>query len=142
MRLNSPSRLLCALALVHALPGAYGVADAAPVVGSYTCVVPRALLCEGCASQLAIRLLPGGGCRVSFTTPSPGAEASPAGGAPEQAPFTFVIEPGPAAAAPAARRAATAGHWRSRLAARRQPLAEAKAAHARCFVFNSNEYCE
>jgi len=135
MRLTSSPRLLCALALLHALPGAYGVADGAPIAGPYTCAVPRALLCEGCASQLAIRLLPGGGCRISFTSPSPGAQASPAGAAPQQASFTFVIEPGPAAGA-------TPGHWRSRLAARRRPFAEAKTAHARCFVFNGNEYCE
>jgi hypothetical protein len=142
MRLESSPRLLCALALFLALPDAYAVADGAPVAGPHTCAVPRALLCEGCASQLTIRLLPSGGCRISFTAPSPGAEASPTGGAAGQAPFTFVIEPGPAAGAAAARRTAMPGRWRSRLAARHKPLAEAKAAHGRCFVFNSNEYCE
>ena len=135
MRLTSSPRLLCALALLNALPGAYGLADAAPIAAPYTCAVPRALLCEGCASQLAIRLLPGGGCRISFTTPTPGVQASPAGATPEPAPFTFVIEPGPAAGA-------TLGHWRARLAARHKPVAEVKSAHARCFVFNANEYCE
>jgi hypothetical protein len=134
MRLTSSPRLLCALAFLNALPGALGVADGAPIAGPYTCAVPRALLCEGCASQLAIRLLPGGGCRISFTAPSPGAPTSPSGAAPE-APFTFVIESAPAAGA-------TPGHWRSRLAGRHKPLAEARTAHARCFVFNGNEYCE
>jgi hypothetical protein len=97
--------------------------------------VPRALLCEGCATQLEIRLLANGACRISFTAPASPGEASPPAAAPGQAALTFTIEQSPAPI----RRSA---HWAGTQARRPTPLADAKAAHARCFVFNSNEYCE
>jgi hypothetical protein len=128
------STLACALLL--ALPGAGGAALAAPIAGQYTCAVPRALLCEGCANQLDIRLLANGDCRISFTAPSATTGASPPGAAPAQAALTFTIEQNPGAA----RR--SAGRWRAAQARRPAPIADAKAVHARCFVFNSNQYCE
>ena len=97
--------------------------------GNYVCNIPRALLCEGCASQVAITLVRGGGCRVAFT---PGV----AGSAPTtQATFNFVVQT-PAVGkqwAPAVKRVS---------AARAPQSAAAAAPRARCFVFNGNQYCE
>ena len=45
--------------------------------GGYVCTIPRALLCDGCASQVAITLVRGGTCRVSFTPVAPGTPLSP-----------------------------------------------------------------
>jgi len=120
-------RRKAAISIVAALLAALGVTAATSPArsGSYVCNVPRALLCEGCASQVTITLVRGGGCRVAFT---PGAPSS----APTQTPFNFVVQT-PAVAtqlAPAVKR----------IGAARAPAAAAP--RGRCFTFNSNRYCE
>jgi hypothetical protein len=134
MRPKTSSTSTCALLCALLCAGSAGMA--APMGGPYSCAVPRALLCEGCASQLEIKLLANGACRISFTAPSWPAEASPPVAAPVQGALTFTIEQSPAVA-----RRSTSAHWRGPQR-RPTPVAEAKAAHAKCFVFNANEYCE
>jgi hypothetical protein len=101
----------------------------------YCCRVPRALLCEGCASQIAIALQANGSCRVSFTpeAPPPGPAASPGKSGPDQ--LELKVETPPPIVA--------------RIAPHRQPLwrphrfALARPAPSpRCFVFNAQRYCE
>jgi hypothetical protein len=119
---------LCAFAI---LAGAAAPARAA----TYTCRVPRALLCEGCAQQIAISLLPGGGCRVSFTPPAAApSSAAPSTSAPAPAgQLELQIQPAPSYAAP------RAPVYRTR----RVALAPRKAAPAHsCFTFNGAQYCE
>ena len=90
--------------------------------GGYVCTIPRALLCDGCASQIAITLVRGGTCRVSFTPVAPG--TAPAAGTP----FSFYVQTPAVSAEP-------------RPAAKpRQPAAAAT--RQKCFVFNNNQYCE
>jgi hypothetical protein len=117
-----------AISIVAALLAALGVtAAASPALsGSYVCNVPRALLCEGCASQMTITLVRGGGCRVAFTPGAPG-------GAPAaQTPFNFVVQtPAVATQRPYAVK---------RVSAAQAPAAAAP--RGRCFVFNGNQYCE
>jgi len=90
--------------------------------------VPAAVLCEGCAERLSIRVSPGGACRISFTPATP---AEPAGAA------KFVdidIETTPPPRAPLHR--TSVPHW---------PVAGHAApqrASAACFVFNSRRFCE
>jgi hypothetical protein len=93
----------------------------------YRCDIPRALLCEGCASHIAIALQSGGNCRVSFT-PANVSLQTPSHG-PEQLEFQVESAPQPAYRRPAARR--------------QQGTRFAKSLSARrCFVFNASEYCE
>jgi hypothetical protein len=92
--------------------------------GGYVCAIPRALLCDGCASQVAITLVRGGTCRVSFTPGAPG--AAPTGATS----FSFYVQTPAVDVAP-------------QLAAKpRQPAAAAGATRPKCFVFNNNQYCE
>jgi hypothetical protein len=93
----------------------------------YLCEVPRALLCDGCASHIAIALQPGGNCRISFTPASvdpqtPSHES-------ERVEFQVQLAPQPI---------------QHRVAFRRQQTAVfAKSSPSRrCFVFNASEYCE
>lgn len=106
---------------IAALAAAAGAALPASIAraGDYACAIPRALLCDGCASQIAITLAPRGGCRVSFTPVAPG--TTPTGATS----FTFHVQT-PAVAAVA------------------KPRAEAapKPPSAKCFVYNNNQYCE
>ena len=94
--------------------------------GVYRCNVPRALLCEGCASEVAITLLPSGACRVSFTPPSTTGAAAPAAQR-----FSFSVE---TYSAPAVRRRI----WR----ASATPRPMTSGGHGQCFVFNGSQYCE
>jgi nucleoid-associated protein YgaU len=91
--------------------------------GDYVCTIPRALLCDGCANQVAITLVRGGGCRVSFTPVAPG---TPPTGATS---FSFHVQTPAVGAAP-------------RVAARPRQAAPAAATRPKCFVFNKNQYCE
>ena len=91
--------------------------------GGYVCTIPRALLCDGCASQIAITLVRGGTCRVSFTPIAPG--TTPASGTP----FSFYVQTPAVGAAP-------------RVAARPQQPPAAVAPRSKCFIFNNNQYCE
>lgn len=116
------SRLLAAGAAVALI-----VAPTAKA-SEYLCRVPRALLCDGCARQIAITLQSGGGCRISFT---------PADVSPSQLPvratetFEFRVEMSPMAVPRLQRR------WRTpRVALARPPP------NSGCFVFNGQKYCE
>jgi len=105
------------------------VGSAAPTwAAGYTCRVPRALLCDGCAQQIAISLQPGGGCRISFTPPA--AAASPSAPASTDQ-LELQIQSAPIYVAP-------------RVAALRprRAVAARPAATGRCFVFNGQQYCE
>ena len=89
------------------------------------CHVPAAVLCEGCAERLSIRVTPGGACRITFTAP-----ASPASTA--TAKFVDInVEAEPA-----------------RPARHRAPrLSDAKPEgplhpQAGCFIFNGRRFCE
>jgi len=116
--------VILAGAALAAVAGATTISAPAARAGGYTCVIPRALLCEGCASQVAITLVRGGTCRVSFT---PGAtEGAPSGATA----FSFYVQT-PAVAAAAAPRPAAA-----------RPPAATAAPNSKCFVFNDNRYCE
>ena len=89
--------------------------------GSVVCSLPRALLCEGCASGIVVSLTPVNGCRIAFT---PGTTAPAAEGA---VPITFVIG------------ASSKGGWTKRLKAAPAPAVTGR---DRCLVFNGNQYCE
>ncbi len=113
--------ILTVAALVAALGATVPISVAR--AGGYVCTIPRALLCEGCASQVAITLVRGGTCRVSFTPGAPG--TAPTGGTS----FSFYVQTPAIGAGP-------------RPAAKpRQPTAAA-ATRPKCFVFNNNQYCE
>jgi hypothetical protein len=91
----------------------------------YSCHVPRALLCEGCASHIAISLQADGSCRISFIPEMAGKQATASEA------IQFTVE---------APTVVTTQHrviWRARYAglARPAPLAH-------CFVFNAQKYCE
>ena len=114
------------------LAGAW-LATAPSQASEYACKVPRALVCADCASQIAINLLPGGGCRISFTAPN-AAVAAPAATAPAQ--LEFKIE------APAVVVTRAPPHWNTPFR-RTHPTIVAKASPGpRCFVFNGSRYCE
>ena len=110
-----------------------GVLAAAVLIGiiacrpamAAVCHVPAAVLCEGCAERLSIRVTPGGACRITFTAP-----ASPASTA--TAKFVDInVEAEPA-----------------RPARHRAPrLSDAKPEgplhpQAGCFIFNGRRFCE
>jgi hypothetical protein len=103
---------------------------AAPAKSSeYSCRVPRALLCEGCASHIAIALQANGACRISFS-PDAVATHEPS---PAAAPIEFTVDVPPAPVVVAPRRAS----WRAHYVGLARP-----AAAAHCFVFNAQQYCE
>lgn len=107
------------LTLVLAVVSMLGAAGHAKA-GAYSCDVPRALLCQGCAQALSISLAPDGSCRITFT---PSGEASPSA---QALPFRFeVFTPAPRP-------------LRARVAWRPRPPASS----GKCFVFNGNQYCE
>ena len=114
-------------ALFALLIGAAALAAPADAA-QYTCRVPRALLCEGCAQQIAISLQADGGCRISFT---PGAGAAASGGAAASSQLEFQVQSAPVYVAP------HVAAYRPRRFASTRP-----APKSRCFIFNANEYCE
>ena len=126
IQVRNPTSLLVASFLLALAAGA----PAASAGALYSCSVPRALLCEGCASQVTITLLPGGSCRVSFTPSAAPPAASPAGASA----FTFEVQPP----------VATTNVYRRRVVAYAHPYPAAVGGGAlsRCFVFNGNRYCE
>ena len=96
--------------------------------GQYSCQVPASVLCQGCSTDVAIALQPGGGCRVSFSPAPAWATARPS----ETVSLRIVTPAAPAPRAAPRRRVA----WRSRVAAS-QPSPKAA-----CFIFNGQQYCE
>jgi hypothetical protein len=98
----------------------------------YSCRLPRALLCDGCANQIAITLQPGGGCRISFTL-SAGQTAAPAKTPSDR--LELRVEAEPVVITRFAPRRSTA--WHTPAVAWVRP-----ASSRRCFVFNSQQYCE
>lgn len=125
-RLVAKSWLIAVLLAAAAQP--LGVAGAR---AGYACRVPRALLCEGCATAIAITLQRDGSCRISFTPP-----ASPTqdGAAPPPTDIDFQVE-APPAPKPAPRTTGVARSPRHVSWVRAAPA-------ARCFVFNDQRYCE
>ncbi len=113
--------ILTVAALVAALGPTVPISVAR--AGGYVCNIPRALLCEGCASQIAITLIRGGTCRISYTPGAPG--TAPTSGTP----FSFYVQTPAVGAEP-------------RPAARPRPVAAPAAPRSKCFVFNNNQYCE
>lgn len=91
-----------------------------------SCEIPRALLCEGCASALTVTITPAGGCRIAFT---PGGDAGP---------LRLEVRRLPTSRAstlrPSWRRVAT-------VASRRATLWR-PAAGPRCFTAGLRRYCE
>lgn len=96
---------------------------------AYSCRVPRALLCEGCANHIAIALQANGVCRISFNADTVASHEPPSASAPIE--FTVDLPPAPVVVAP--RRTSWRAHYvgLARLAA-----------PAHCFVFNAQQYCE
>jgi hypothetical protein len=89
------------------------------------CRVPAAILCEGCAERLSIRIAPGGTCRISF---------SPAT-SPEQTGATKFVDINIEAEAP---RAEIHHVSAPRLSVGTRPGRASPA----CFVFNGRRFCE
>lgn len=119
--MTSPWTLVCAASAVLLI-----LLTAAPVAASsFACRVPRALLCENCASEITIRLTASGACRVVYT---PGPAIGEAAGALS---LNFNVD------APAMAPTRTFRRPGRRLAFHR-PAAPS----GRCFVFNNNQYCE
>jgi len=119
--------MLAVLVAAASLPGVT-VAHAA----AFSCRVPRALLCEGCASQIAISLRRDGTCRVAFAPPLTAGASTPA--ISPQVDLSFQVEiPPPLARAIPPRSKAGSGARVSWL----RP-----APQSRCFVFNNQRYCE
>jgi hypothetical protein len=118
--LSGPKMWFAALA---ALGGISFSGDAG--AGEYTCHVPVAVLCQGCANHVVIALQPGGGCRVSFN-PAPSSTSPVVAGA-----VDLQIQTG--ASAPARRKP---GYHRGHIAVARQSPSHP------CFVFNDQQYCE
>ncbi len=109
-----------------AFAGAAMATCACAVAGQYTCQVPVAVLCQGCARDVTISLEPRGGCRVSFS-PTPGVAALDVSGA-----VNLQIQT--PAVSPSFRRR---GSYRKvRAAISRQSPSQL------CFVFNGSQYCE
>jgi hypothetical protein len=91
------------------------------------CHVPAAVLCERCVERLAIRLTPGGACRVSFTTPS----SRDSTGATNFVDIDVEAEP----PRPSRHRVSAPPLSAAKPAAPLRPSAE-------CFVFNGRRFCE
>lgn len=130
--MNRPSRETC---LRTFLLGAFVavLTHATASANEYSCRVPRALLCEGCADQIAIALQTDGRCRISFTPPA--AEASVAVKPPSDS-VELKVEATPVVVTRfVPRRVPTA--WRPHTVAYVKP-----ASSAHCFVFNAQQYCE
>jgi hypothetical protein len=122
----TPMRIRRAAILsVAALAAALGATVPVAVVqaGGYVCTIPRALLCDGCASEVAVTLIRGGTCRVSFTPVAPGTPPASATS------FSFYVQTPAIGVAP-------------RPAAKPRPPAASAAPRSKCFVFNNNQYCE
>jgi hypothetical protein len=106
---------------------------------AYSCHMPRALLCENCARDLSITLLPNGACRIAFAPASRPADGAPS--PPQSAEVDLQIDVAPpvaASSAPLARHAQWSGNRRLRRVSRLVTAAP----ESRCFVFNGSRYCE
>ena len=122
--------------MLAALVAASALAGATAARAAFSCRVPRAILCEGCASQIAIALRRDGSCRVSFAPPS--TAAAPAASPLVDLDFQVDLAPAPGPAARVNRIYAKSPKGGD--AAR---LSWLKAApQSRCFVFNGQRYCE
>jgi hypothetical protein len=104
---------------------AISLAATAAKSAEYSCFVPRALLCEGCARELEVAIQPGGACRVSFVTPSGVAPAGPVGNLELRVRLAPVVAYNP-----------------SLIFRQRRITARVAARGPRCFVFNGSQYCE
>ena len=115
------------------------LAMAAARADAYSCRVPRAILCEGCAKAIAITLLRDGSCRISFTSPASAADSGVPAPQPTEINFQVDVAPAPRLAGGASR-IARRTHAAERFARRVSWLRAAPQAH--CFIFNDQRYCE
>jgi hypothetical protein len=92
---------------------------------SAVCHVPAAILCQGCVTNLSIRIIANGACRISFTP------AAANDGAAKFVDIEIEAEPHRATA----RSPRLAHSW---TADRSPPLHRASP----CFVFNARRFCE
>jgi hypothetical protein len=92
----------------------------------YSCRVPRALLCENCATHIAIALQPNGSCRISFNP-----ETAAVGPVAASEAILFTVDE------PAVDTIARKAIWRAHYVSLSRP-----ASTTHCFVFNSQKYCE
>jgi len=125
--------LAALVAASTSLPGATGARAA------FSCRVPRAILCEGCASQIAITLRRDGGCRISFAPPSTAAAPSTPAASP-QVDLDFQVEVAPVRGPAGRAKRIYGGSPKGGNAARSSWLRAAP--QSRCFVFNGQRYCE
>jgi hypothetical protein len=103
-----------------------GIAACCQPAVAAVCRVPAAVLCEGCAEKLSIRIAPGGACRISFTPATPPDQVG-------SAKFVDInIEPEPPR--PTMHRVSTPHLSIARHAGPSRAPA--------CFVFNSRRFCE
>lgn len=113
---------LTALLAGLALAGLTGQASSA----GYNCAVPRALLCDSCAKEIAISLKADGSCRITFT---PGGAAAQTNGDPIS--LNFNVEP------PQTRVVHQGRRYVAKASVR---ISQVKPAN--CFLFNGEKYCE
>jgi hypothetical protein len=112
-------RALLGLGIVMSLAGS-------AQASGYSCRVPRALLCENCATHIAIALQANGSCRISF---DPETAAGGPAAASEAVLFTVY--------GPTLDTFARKATWRAHYVSLPKP-----ASTSHCFVFNSEKYCE
>src|ERR1700683_1115485 len=103
MRQLLPAKAWTIATLLAAAAGALAASPA--MAGAYSCRVPRAILCEGCAKQIAITLLGDGSCRISFAPPA-GADAPSVAPLPGELNFDVEVAPAPGPKAGASPRSA------------------------------------
>jgi hypothetical protein len=103
---------------------------------AYSCRVPKAVFCDGCANDLSITLLPNGSCRVSFAPPDRELTTAPQSGT-----VNLEVNVAPRAAArrvvPRTQLRIARSYPRPRYVTQTGPPPQGS-----CFVFNGSRYCE
>jgi hypothetical protein len=127
------------LTLAALVAASASVPCATGVRAAFSCRVPRAILCEGCASQIAITLRRDGSCRISFAPPTTAAAPSTPATSP-QVDLDFQVEAAPVSGPAARAKRIYLGSSRAGNAARVSWMRAAP--QSRCFVFNGQRYCE
>jgi hypothetical protein len=103
---------------------------------AYSCRIPKSLLCDGCANDLSITLLPNGSCRISFALPDHEHTKLPQSGT-----VNLEVSVAPRAAqrrvVPLTRTRIARGYPHIRYTTQTGPAQQGS-----CFVFNGSRYCE
>jgi hypothetical protein len=102
----------------------------------YSCRIPKSLLCDGCANDLSITLLPTGICRISFALPDREPPTSPQSGI-VNLEVNVVPRAGPRQVVPRTWTRIARGYPRLRYLTHAGPAPQGS-----CFVFNGSRYCE